>query len=134
MNAILIRAGVLAAACATAFWLGDRVASARYESRLADIAQAIAQAQNEAADRHNQALDAERKRADAALAARSQRRQVAARVEHEIARDADRRCEWRDLHRLRIEQLYAAHGFDPAGAAAGVPAAVPAAATDRDAP
>lgn len=130
MYATYVRIGVLALVGAGAFWAGDRIASGRYEARLADVSRAIAQAQNEAADRHNTALAAERKRADAALAARSQRRQVAQGVTHGIARDDDRSCEWRDPHRLRIEQLYAAYGFDPAGSSVGMQATVPDATLD----
>lgn len=130
MYATYVRIGVLALVGAGAFWAGDRIASGRYEARLADVSRAITQAQNEAADRHNAALAAERKRADAALAARSQRRQVAQGVTHEIARDDYRTCEWRDLHRLRIEQLYAAYGFDPTGSSVGMQATVPDATLD----
>jgi hypothetical protein len=119
------RLGILALCCAVAFWLGDRIASGRYEARIADISAAIAEAQVEVVERHNQALEAERKRAASAAASRSQRRQVAQGVTHEIARDGDRSCEWRDLHRLRIEQLYAAYGFDPTGSSVGMQATVP---------
>lgn len=125
MYATYVRIGVLALVGAGAFWAGDRIASGRYEARLADVSRAIAQAQNEAADRHNQALAAERKRADATLAARSQRRQVAQGVTHEIAQDTDRGCEWREPHRVRIERLYDAYGYRPDGSAAGVSDSVP---------
>ena len=129
-----VRLGILALACAVAFWLGDRLASGRYEARIADISAAIAEAQVEVVERHNRELEAERKRADAASAARGQRRQVAARVTHEIVRDTDRSCEWRDLHRLRVEQLYNAYGYTPDGSPAGVPDSVPASALNRTAP
>ena len=128
-----VRLGILALACATSFWLGDRVASGRYEARIADIAVAVSQAQVEAADRHNRELEAERKRAASAAAARSQRRQVAQGIIHEIAQDADRSTEWRDAHRVRIERLYSAYGYTPSGSSAGVQDSMPAAALDGSA-
>lgn len=129
-----VRLGILALCCATAFWLGDRLASWRYETRIADIAAAVSESQVEAAHRHNLELEAERKRADAAGKARSQRRQVAARVTHEIAQDTDRSCEWRDLHRLRIEQLYGAYGYARDGSPTGVPDSVPDSTINRATP
>ena len=77
MYAVYVRVGLVALACATTFWLGDRLASGRYEKRLADISQAIAKSQDAAVERHNLELASERKRANEALASRSQRRQVA---------------------------------------------------------
>lgn len=124
------RFGILALACATSFWLGDRLASGRYETRIADIAVAISESQVEAAHRHNQALEAERKRAASASVARSKQRQVAQGIVHEIARDTDRSCEWREPHRLRIERLYGAYGYARDGGPAGVQDSVPAAALD----
>ena len=129
-----VRLGILALACAVAFWLGDRLASGRYEARIADISAAFSQAQVEVVERHNRELEAERKRAASASAARSQRRQVAQGVVHEIARDTDRSAEWRDAHRVRIEQLYGAYGYAPDGSPAGVPDSVPASALNRTAP
>ena len=125
MYANYFRAGLVALACATSFWLGDRLASGRYEKRLADVSEAVTEAQNAAVERHNQALEVERKRADAALASRSQRRQVASGVTHEITHDTDRGCEWREPHRMRVERLYDAYGYHPDGSAAGVSDSVP---------
>ena len=122
-----VRLGILALACAVAFWLGDRLASGRYEARIADISAAVSQAQVEAVERHNQALDAERKRAASAAAARSQRRQVAQGIVHEIAQDTDRGCEWREPHRVRVERLYGAYGYHPDGSTTGMSYPVPAA-------
>lgn len=129
-----VRLGILALVCATSFWLGDRLASGRHEARIADISAAIAEAQVEVVERHNRALEAERKRAASAAAARSQRRQVAAEVTHEIAQDTDRSCEWREPHRLRVEQLYGAYGYAPDGSPAGVQDPVSAATINRTAP
>lgn len=129
-----VRLGILALVCATSFWLGDRVASGRYEARIADIATAVSESQVEAAHRYNLELEAERKRADAAEKARGQRRQVAARVTHEIAQDTDRSCEWREPHRLRVEQLYGAYGYARDGRPAGVQDPVSAATINRTAP
>lgn len=128
MYANYLRIGLVALACATAFWLGDRVASGRYEARLADVSEAIAESQNAAVERHNLELAVERKRATAAASSRSQRRQVASGVTHEIAQDTDRGCEWREPHRVRIERLYDAYGYRPDGSAAGVSDSVPDAA------
>ena len=125
MYANYLRIGLVALACATSFWLGDRLASGRYEKRLADVSEAITEAQNAAVERHNKALEVERKRADAALASRSQRRQVASGVTHEIIHDADRGCEWREPHRMRVERLYDAYGYHPDGSATGVSDSVP---------
>lgn len=129
-----VRLGILALACAVSGWLGYRVAAGTYEARIADIAVAVSQAQVEAADRHNRELEAERKRADAAGKARSKQRQVAQGIVHEIARDTDRSCEWRDLHRLRVEQLYGAYGYAKDGSPAGVPPALPATPFNRATP
>ena len=129
-----VRLGILALCCVVAFWLGDRVASGRYEARIVDIVVAASEAQVEAVERHNRELEAERKRADAAAAARSKQRQVAQGIVHEIARDTDRSCEWRDLHRLRVEQLYGAYGYAKDGSPAGVSDPVPAAAINRATP
>ena len=122
------RLGILALCCAVAFWLGDRLASGRYEARISDIAVAVSQAQVEAAERHNRELEAERKRAASASAARSQRRQVAQGIVHEITQDVDRSTEWRDAHRVRIERLYGAYGYAPDGSPTGVSDSVPDAA------
>ena len=127
MYANYLRVGLVALACATSFWLGDRLSSGRYEKRLADVSQAITEAQNAAVERHRLELAAERKRADAALASRSQRRQVASGVIHEIAQDTDRGCEWREPHRVRVERLYGAYGYRPDGSATGMPYSLPAA-------
>ena len=111
MYASAIRAGLFVLGCATAFWLGDRVASGRYEARLADVSEAIAESQNAAVERHNLELETERKRASASASARSELRQVAQGVIHEVASDADLSCEWRDAHRMRLESVYAAYGY-----------------------
>lgn len=129
-----VRLGILALACAVAFWLGDRVASGRYEARIADIAVAVSESQNAAVERHNRALEVERKRADAAGKARSKQRQVAQGIVHEIARDTDHSCEWREPHRLRIERLYGAYGYARDGSPTGVQDSVPAAAINRATP
>ena len=129
-----VRIGILALACAVSGWLGYRVAAGTYEARIGDISTAIATSQVEAVERHNQALEAERKRAASASAARSQRRQVAQGIAHEIAQDADRSTEWRDAHRVRIERLYGAYGYAPDGSPAGVSDSVPAAALNGTAP
>lgn len=129
-----VRLGILALCCVTAFWLGDRVASGRYEARIVDIVVAASESQIEAAHRHNIELEAERKRADAAGKARSKQRQVAQGIVHEIARDTDRSCEWLDLHRLRVEQLYGAYGYAKDGSPAGVPPALPATPFNRATP
>ena len=125
MYAVYVRVGLVALACATTFWLGDRLASGRYEKRLADISQAIAKSQDAAVERHNLELASERKRANEALASRSQRRQVAQGVIHEVARDTDRSCEWREPHRVRVESIYRTYGYYPDGSAAGVSDSVP---------
>ena len=124
MYAVYVRVGLVALACATTFWLGDRLASGRYEKRLADISQAIAKSQDAAVERHNLELASERKRANEALASRSQRRQVAQGVIHEVASDADLSCEWRDAHRMRLESIYAAYGYASDGSSPGVPGAL----------
>lgn len=125
MYAVYVRVGLVALACATTFWLGDRLASGRYEKRLADISQAIAKSQDAAVERHNLELASERKRANEALATRSQRRQVAQGVTHEVARDTDRSCEWREPHRVRVESIYRTYGYHPDGSTAGVSDSVP---------
>lgn len=124
MYASAIRTGLLVLGCATAFWLGDRVASGRYEARLADVSEAIAESQNAAVERHNLELETERKRASASASARSELRQVAQGVIHEVASDADLSCEWRDAHRMRLESVYAAYGYAADGSAPGVPGSV----------
>ena len=134
MYAVYVRVGLVALACATTFWLGDRLASGRYEKRLADISQAIAKSQDAAVERHNLELASERKRANEALASRSQRRQVAQGVIHEVARDTDRSCEWREPHRVRVESIYHAYGYYPDGSTAGVSDSLPAPSVNSTAP
>jgi hypothetical protein len=115
------------------FWVGDRVSSGRYEARLADVAVAISESQNAATERANQALEAERKRADGAQKARSAQRSVAQGVIHDVAKDTDLSCEWRDSHRVRVERLYHAYGYAPDGSPAGVQDSLPDASVDRPA-
>lgn len=126
-----VRIAVLAVVALVAFWLGDRLASGRYEERLKDISQAIADAQNDATERANKALEAERKRADAAQQARGAQRALAQGVIHEMAGDTDLSCEWRDPHRVRVERLYRAYGYASDGSPARVPDTLPDAAIDR---
>lgn len=124
MYANAIRIGLLALGCAGSFWLGDRVASGRYEARIADVSEAIVESQNAAVERHNRELEVERKRADEFAAARSKQRQVAQGVTHDVARDADLSCEWRAAHRMRLESIYAAYGYAADGSSPGVPGAL----------
>ncbi|WP_277081294.1 hypothetical protein [Thauera propionica] len=128
-----VQLAIYAVVAFVGFWVGDRVSSGRHEARLADVAVAISESQNAATERANQALDAERKRADAAQKSRGAQRALAQGVTHEIARDADLSCEWRDAHRLRVEQLYHAYGYAPDGSPAGVQDSLHAAAVHRDA-
>jgi len=130
MYAVYVRVGLIALACATTFWLGDRLASGRYEKRLADISQAIAKSQDAAVERHNLELASERKRANEALASRSQRRQVAQGVIHEVTQDTDRSCEWREPHRVRVESIYRTYGYHPDGSTTGVSNPLPASPFD----
>lgn len=93
------------------FWLGDGMASGRYEKRLAAISEAITESQNAAIDRSNTAIAAASKRATEAERRRAQQRALSAEVNREIAQDTDLSCEWRPAHRLRIEALYGSFGY-----------------------
>lgn len=99
------------------WYAGNGLAAGKCAARELAVAQAYASAQNAAVAAANAATAAERKRADAAQAARSRTATAAAVIRHEIAADTDRGCEWRDPHRLRVEQLYRAHGYNPDGTA-----------------
>jgi len=112
--------------------MGHRVASGGYEKQLHAQAVAYANAQNAAIEDANRAAEAERKRAVSAAEARGRASATAQEVTHAIAADTDLSCEWRDDHRLRIEQTYAAYGYRPDGTAAGMPDSVPAAAINSD--
>lgn len=130
MYALPVRIGAITLVCATAFWLGYRVAAGTYEERIKDISVAISEAQNETIDRHNKALEVERKRAAASFESRGRQQQVAQGIKHEIAQDVDRTCEWREPHRVRIERLYGAYGHNPDGSTTGVSNPLPASPFD----
>lgn len=106
------------------FWLGARVTAGGYEKRISDISVAITESQNAAIERHNQALAAERKRFAAAQETRDRQRTLAEGVIDEIRKNTDLSCEHRPAHRMRLDDLYRAYGYDPTGAPLGVQGAV----------
>lgn len=131
---IYAKLALVAAICAGWFWLGSEVTSARYERRLTAVSEAVAKSYAYQIEQHNAALATERERAKAAQQKRTSRTQAAQKVVYEIAKDTDRSCEWRDLQRLRIDQLYTAYGYAPDGSPAGVSDSVSAAALNGATP
>ncbi len=126
----------LLAACGVGYVLGSwrgEVRATQCVERQLESSQATVRHQDAAIERHNQAIEAERERFATAQAARDKRRAVAQGIADEIAADPDLSCEWRDAHRMRIERLYSAYGYQQAGPA-GVPDTVPAAAESDAAP
>jgi len=96
--------------------------------------QRFLEAQIAATDRHNQELEAERKRFAAAQKTRGRQRALAQGVSNAIRKDTDLSCEFRPTHRLRLDDLYRAYGYDPGGTPSGVPSAVSDAAEPRTTP
>lgn len=107
-------------------WRGA-VRETKLVERQLESSQATVRHQDAAIERHNRELASERARFAADQAARDRQRAVAQGVVDEIAADADLGCEWRDAHRLRIDRLYRAYGYQQ-GSPAGVPDSMPIAA------
>lgn len=94
-------------------WAGSGLTARGYEKRLVGISTAIADSYKSVIADAGKKLAAERTRYAAAEAHRAQQRAAAAEVISEVISDGDRSCEWRPEHRLRIERIYSAYGYDP---------------------
>lgn len=121
-----VRIATIAAACLLGYWVGSGLTERDYESRLHDQAVAYAQQWQSAVEEASRAAETQRKRDVAQAEARGKRSVAAKEVIHEINIAAPG-ADWTADERLRLERLYAAHGFNPDGTPAGVPSAVPAA-------
>lgn len=112
---------------------GSSVKTAHYERMLHDQGVAYANAQNAAIEAANRAAEVERKRAVSAAEARVQRAAARQEITHAITADTNLDCEWRDDHRLRLESLYRASGYDPTGTPARMPHPLPQPAVNEPA-
>lgn len=112
----VVYASIIALVAAVSFWVGSRFSAAQYErelrsyeTRIADIAEAITISQNEIIDRHNQALEAERKRFNAAQKTRQQVAKEAQKVLDETSNSTN--SSWDPDQRLRLQELYRIYGY-----------------------
>ena len=112
----VVYASIIALVAAISFWVGSRFSATKYErelrsyeTRIADIAEAIAISQNEIIDRHNQALEAERKRFNAAQKTRKQVAKEAQKVLDETSNSTN--SSWDPDQRLRLQELYRIYGY-----------------------
>lgn len=108
------RIAITAVVFSVGWWLGDRLASGRYEAELHATESAARIAQDAAIAAAREELEAESRRAVQAAEARGRRSVAAQEVINEIHVAPDSRdCEWTPEQRLRIEKLYAIYGADP---------------------
>lgn len=94
-------------------WVGSGLTARGYEKRLVGISTAVADSYKSVIDDAGKKLAAERKRYVAAEAHRAEQRAAAMEVISAVISDGSRSCEWRPEHRMRLERLYAAYGYDP---------------------
>ena len=107
------------ASIAVGYFVGSGLTERDYLQRLHDQAVAYAEGWQSAVETANRESEAQR-RQDVAQAEARGKRSAAAR---EVIREthlAPSDCVWTPDDRLRIERLYAAHGYSPAGSPAGV--------------
>ena len=111
-----VYAFIVALVAVLSFWVGSRFSAAQYErelrsyeTRIADIAEAITISQNEIIDRHNRALEVERKRFNESQKVRKQVAKEAQKVLDETSNSTN--SSWDANQRLRLQELYRIYGY-----------------------